>query len=194
MAVATSCARSFLRSTTFRTASKSARSPFQLPKQSPLSSRIFRSPVELSCAVETLLPFHTATASALLTSMLSVSRPGLGWLPEGVGDMQVAYMISLLDNVFVSLLHGYFIFSVVSRVAVSDTPVSACHDPNTSPTLLHIAVEVKYFCMHYMVVSSFCSIRSRSFLAIWAHLALMMCDECGGYEQSLVYQNPALRQ
>ncbi|KAF9598114.1 hypothetical protein IFM89_025350 [Coptis chinensis] len=43
-----------------------------------------RSPVELSCAVETLLPFHTtiATASALLTSMLTVSRPGLGWLPE----------------------------------------------------------------------------------------------------------------
>ncbi|KAF9594187.1 hypothetical protein IFM89_028844, partial [Coptis chinensis] len=78
------CTRSFLRSTTFRTASKSARCPFQLPEQNPLASRIFRSPVELSCVVETLLPFHTtiANASALLTSMLSVSRPGLGWLPE----------------------------------------------------------------------------------------------------------------
>ncbi|KAF9590134.1 hypothetical protein IFM89_031738 [Coptis chinensis] len=88
--MATSCAKSFLRSSTFRSAAakltpqaKPARpsaSPFRLPKQTP---PIFRSPVELSCAVETLLPFHTATASALLTSMLSVSRPGLGWLPEG---------------------------------------------------------------------------------------------------------------
>ncbi|KAF9600282.1 hypothetical protein IFM89_005868 [Coptis chinensis] len=75
--------RSFLRSTTFRTASKATRCPFQLPKQNPLASRIFRSPVELSCVVKTLLPFHTATTSTLLTSMLFVSQPDLGWLPEG---------------------------------------------------------------------------------------------------------------
>ncbi|KAF9622544.1 hypothetical protein IFM89_032109 [Coptis chinensis] len=41
-----------------------------------------------------------------------------------------------------ALLHGYFIFSVVSRVAVSNTPVSACptrtHNPDTTPTLLQI--------------------------------------------------------
>ncbi|KAJ0016617.1 hypothetical protein Pint_10520 [Pistacia integerrima] len=58
-------------------------SPFRISKQKPLSHRIFRSPVEMSCCVETLLPFHTATASALLTSMLSVSRRSYGWTPEG---------------------------------------------------------------------------------------------------------------
>ncbi|XP_022723633.1 protein NUCLEAR FUSION DEFECTIVE 6, chloroplastic/mitochondrial-like isoform X2 [Durio zibethinus] len=59
-------------------------SPFRISKQNPLSSRIFRSPVELSCCVETMLPYHTATASALLTSMLSVSRRSAGWTPEGL--------------------------------------------------------------------------------------------------------------
>ncbi|KAF9620576.1 hypothetical protein IFM89_013241 [Coptis chinensis] len=50
--------RSFLHSTTFRTASKAARYPFQLPKQNLLASRIFRSPVELSCVVETFTISH----------------------------------------------------------------------------------------------------------------------------------------
>ncbi|TXG47459.1 hypothetical protein EZV62_026753 [Acer yangbiense] len=58
-------------------------SPFRVPKQKPLSHRIFRSPVELSCCVETMLPYHTATASALLTSMLSVSPRIYGWTSEG---------------------------------------------------------------------------------------------------------------
>ncbi|KAG7034608.1 Protein NUCLEAR FUSION DEFECTIVE 6, chloroplastic/mitochondrial [Cucurbita argyrosperma subsp. argyrosperma] len=64
---------------------KSPASPFSIPKQNPLSQshRILRSPVEMSCCVESLLPYHSATASALLTSMLSVSRRSYGWTSEG---------------------------------------------------------------------------------------------------------------
>ncbi|XP_039008931.1 protein NUCLEAR FUSION DEFECTIVE 6, mitochondrial-like isoform X2 [Hibiscus syriacus] len=57
-------------------------SPFRISNQNPLHARIFRSPVEMSCCVETLLPYHTATASAFLTSMLSVSRRRSGWTAE----------------------------------------------------------------------------------------------------------------
>ncbi|KAK2660950.1 hypothetical protein Ddye_007483 [Dipteronia dyeriana] len=61
-------------------------SPFRASKQNPLCDRIFRSPVELSCCVESMLPFHTATASALLTSMLSVSPRVYGWTSEHCND------------------------------------------------------------------------------------------------------------
>ncbi|XP_077229625.1 protein NUCLEAR FUSION DEFECTIVE 6, mitochondrial [Tasmannia lanceolata] len=85
------CTRSVFRSASFRNAAtrlttetKAARAPFRLPKQKkPSSPRIFRSPVEMSCCVESLLPMHSATASALLTSMLAVSPRGYGWLSEG---------------------------------------------------------------------------------------------------------------
>ncbi|KAJ6402118.1 hypothetical protein OIU84_014240 [Salix udensis] len=90
---ATAAARSFLRSTPAaarmasapkpKPGSKPAFSPFRVSKQSPLSPRILRSPVEMSCCVETMLPYHTATSSALLNSMLSVSRRSYGWTPEG---------------------------------------------------------------------------------------------------------------
>ncbi|KAM5588157.1 protein NUCLEAR FUSION DEFECTIVE 6, mitochondrial-like [Rosa sericea] len=89
-------ARSVLRSTASRTTqlrsrlafaakTKPVASPFSIPKQNQnlLSHRIFRSPVELSCCVETLLPYHTATASALLTSKLEVSQRSYVLIPEG---------------------------------------------------------------------------------------------------------------
>ncbi|CAN4084102.1 unnamed protein product [Withania somnifera] len=61
---------------------KAAPSPFRIPTQKPLTARIFRSPVEMSCAMETMLPYHTATASALLTSMLSATPRIYGWTLE----------------------------------------------------------------------------------------------------------------
>ncbi|KAG6416610.1 hypothetical protein SASPL_124043 [Salvia splendens] len=62
-------------------------SPFRLPSQNPLSARIFRSPVEMSSVtVASMLPCHTATASALLTSMLSVAPRTHAWTIEGLAQ------------------------------------------------------------------------------------------------------------
>ncbi|XP_024988822.1 protein NUCLEAR FUSION DEFECTIVE 6, chloroplastic/mitochondrial-like isoform X3 [Cynara cardunculus var. scolymus] len=65
------------------------RSTFRIPSQNPLSHRIFRSPVEMSCmSVESMFPFHTATASALLTSMLSAAPRTCGWTLEEPGSFR----------------------------------------------------------------------------------------------------------
>ncbi|WCJ29115.1 nuclear fusion defective 6 [Euphorbia peplus] len=82
-------ARSVFRSSAFRTARMASgpkASPFATSKKNPLSHPLFRSPVQLSCCVETMLPYHTATASALLTSMLSVSTRNFGWTAEDCND------------------------------------------------------------------------------------------------------------
>ncbi|KAF8031181.1 hypothetical protein BT93_D0400 [Corymbia citriodora subsp. variegata] len=93
-----SAARSLLRSPSLRTSASTARSaasalkpgparsPFRIPAQKPMTHRIFRSPVEMSSCLESMLPYHTATASALLTSMLSVSRRASGWTLEACND------------------------------------------------------------------------------------------------------------
>ncbi|XP_042037741.1 protein NUCLEAR FUSION DEFECTIVE 6, mitochondrial-like isoform X1 [Salvia splendens] len=65
---------------------RAAPSPFRVPSQR-LSARIFRSPVEMSCvSVMSMLPHHTATASAVLNSMLSVAPRGHGWSIEDTND------------------------------------------------------------------------------------------------------------
>ncbi|KAK6919109.1 hypothetical protein RJ641_017531 [Dillenia turbinata] len=94
-------ARSAFRSTSTRTAAaaarvasnaKPSRTPFGIRSSNqPLSNRFFRCPAELSVCVESMLPYHTATASALMTSMLSISQRSYGWLPEG---MQSSYFTS----------------------------------------------------------------------------------------------------
>ncbi|XP_020553967.1 uncharacterized protein LOC105175568 isoform X2 [Sesamum indicum] len=62
-------------------------SPFRISSQKPLSARIFRSPVEMSSvSVVSMLPYHTATASAVLTSMLSVAPRSHAWTLEDCND------------------------------------------------------------------------------------------------------------
>ncbi|GMN50743.1 hypothetical protein TIFTF001_019897 [Ficus carica] len=90
-------ARSVLRSAAGRTAlgsrltagsrSKPPSSPLRIPKQNQnrLSRPTFkRSAEEMSRCTSSLLPYHTATASALLTSMLSLSRPTSCSTPDGI--------------------------------------------------------------------------------------------------------------
>ncbi|KAI3515962.1 hypothetical protein L1887_14869 [Cichorium endivia] len=72
--------------------------------------RKLRSPVEMSCvSVESMLPFHTATASALLTSMLSAAPRTYGWtLEENIDQVDISYLgyRSMIDDAVVILRGG----------------------------------------------------------------------------------------
>ncbi|XP_074580706.1 protein NUCLEAR FUSION DEFECTIVE 6, mitochondrial-like isoform X1 [Curcuma longa] len=93
MIAAAAAGRSILRSPSLRGAASRAGSARpsllrSVPKQRPPSAavRFFRSPVEASFCVESMLPMHSATASALMTSMLAISRRGCGWLSEASNE------------------------------------------------------------------------------------------------------------
>ncbi|XP_037406665.1 protein NUCLEAR FUSION DEFECTIVE 6, mitochondrial-like isoform X1 [Triticum urartu] len=90
---AVAAARSFLRSgsaasslrgAAARAAPRAGSAP--LPRRLPASAPrvLLRSPVEMtSFCVESLMPMHSATASALMTSLLATpARTGFGWLTE----------------------------------------------------------------------------------------------------------------
>ncbi|KAL9244489.1 hypothetical protein vseg_018262 [Gypsophila vaccaria] len=64
----------------------SSSSSFRSPSSANLLSppRIFRCPAELSACLETMQPFHTVTASALMTSMLAISCRSSSWAPDGI--------------------------------------------------------------------------------------------------------------
>ncbi|XP_039849098.1 protein NUCLEAR FUSION DEFECTIVE 6, mitochondrial-like isoform X1 [Panicum virgatum] len=95
-AAAAAAARSFLRSSppsSLRSAAARAASragPAPLPRRMPTSAPrvLLRSPVEMSSVcLESLMPMHSATASALMTSLLAAPAcKGFGWLLEAGND------------------------------------------------------------------------------------------------------------
>ncbi|WVZ68804.1 hypothetical protein U9M48_017695 [Paspalum notatum var. saurae] len=108
--MAASAARSFLRSSapsSLRGAAARAASragPAPLPRRMPTSAPralLLRSPVEMSSVcLETLMPMHSATASALMTSLLAAPAcKGFGWLSEDAYNIEAVIAIYCLSGV-----------------------------------------------------------------------------------------------
>ncbi|BBG99483.1 nuclear fusion defective 6 [Prunus dulcis] len=95
---------------------KAARSPFRMAGKRPSSSPALRSPVELSFCVESMLPYHTATASALMTSMLSITRRSYGWLPEE--SIRCVEFFDIISWQFLGRGGGTFFMMAISVLAM----------------------------------------------------------------------------
>ncbi|KAF3328809.1 Protein NUCLEAR FUSION DEFECTIVE 6 [Carex littledalei] len=65
---------------------RSASSP-RVPTLRPsITRRFLRCPTQASFCLESMLPLHSTNANALMTSMLSISKFGFGFLSEGGND------------------------------------------------------------------------------------------------------------
>ncbi|CAM0152668.1 unnamed protein product [Urochloa decumbens] len=74
---------SLLRAAPARSSASSAATRPPLRRALAAPPRLLRLPVESSFCVESLLPLHSATAGARMTSMLAIPGRGLGWLTQG---------------------------------------------------------------------------------------------------------------
>ncbi|KAJ9559148.1 hypothetical protein OSB04_013762 [Centaurea solstitialis] len=106
MAFAAAAARSVFRSTSVRKAA------------AKLSSRN-------ECLFGIVQPFHTVTASALMTSMLTLSQNGYGWLPEGNNNPIPIFIQNFVNyRLFLSNFLG-FIDATLSVVYIAFFCVSS---------------------------------------------------------------------
>ncbi|RCV23400.1 hypothetical protein SETIT_5G003300v2 [Setaria italica] len=77
---------SLLRAAPARSSTSSAATRPPLRRALAAPPRLLRSPVESSFCVESLMPLHSATAGARMTSMLAIPGRGLGWLTQAETD------------------------------------------------------------------------------------------------------------
>ncbi|XP_020576424.1 protein NUCLEAR FUSION DEFECTIVE 6, chloroplastic/mitochondrial-like isoform X2 [Phalaenopsis equestris] len=80
-----------IRNATARFASKTsgARSPCLIPKLGSTTPRFLRSSVVSCLCLESVLPMHSATSSALMISLLSISTHDIGFLSKGYANDDV---------------------------------------------------------------------------------------------------------
>ncbi|CAN6979853.1 unnamed protein product [Brassica rapa subsp. trilocularis] len=106
-------ARSMLRAASsrsrFASQAKSVPPMFRATSRSSSLLSPLRNRVEMSFCVESMLPYHTATASALMTSMLSTSAHTYAWLSHGIFP-QSTHILCLTNPLFLYWVSRYFFF------------------------------------------------------------------------------------